>query len=192
MTLARIMLGGTGILSLGGCMMMGGWGHAAGPTGTHMDGHMGPQWTVAAPQRAESTGDGLTMTLSIPTAAAGTTITIGAQLRSGAGDPEPTDAEVLLRIEGPDGGTHNVRMQRVPSSGAPTHQAQYLFAAPGRYAVTAEARSGAAPDVRRVSVTTVAEVASPPAFWRGWSVPAAIIGSLAMVAMMAFMMGSGR
>lgn len=190
MTLARAVLGVATMPLFGGCMMAGGWGHGGVPARTYADGHMAPDWTVAAPLRAEATGDGLTIVLSIPTPAAGSVVTIGVQLRSDGGDPE-ADAEIRLRIDGPGGSIDDLPMQRDRSSGAGTYQAQYGFAVPGRYAVTAEARSGAGAEVRTVSVSARAEVAAPAGYRHDWAVPAAIIGGIGMVAMMAFLMGSG-
>lgn len=188
MTLSRAVLGIAGIPLLGGCMA-GGWGHTGVPAGTYVSGHMGPGWTVPSSQRAEGTGDGLSIVLLIPAPTAGTVGTIAVQLRSGPGDPEPADAEIRLRIEGPVGSVDDLPMQRERSSGAWTYQAQYGFAVPGRYVVTAEARFGAGTDVRTVSVTTGAEVGAAREYRHDWSVPV-FVGGLGMVAMMVFMMAS--
>jgi hypothetical protein len=190
MTLARAVFGVAGIPLLGGCMMAGAWGHAGGPAGPSSDEHMAARWTAAASQGAEATADGLTIVLSIPAPTAGRLVTIGAHLRSDDSDQAPADAEIRLRVVGPGGSADDLPMRRDRSSEAGTHQAQYRFSVPGRHVVTAEARSGAGEDVRTASVTADAEVAAAPVYRHHWSLPAAIIGSLAMVAMMAFMMAS--
>jgi hypothetical protein len=187
MNLEKAVLSVAAVPLLGGWMMMGGIGHTGGPAGMAGAAHMesGP---VAAPlERAEATSEGLTISLSFAPSSAGELVAIEARLRADDGSAEPTDGEIRLRIEAPDGSVEEIRMQPVRSF-AGTYGAQYVFPTAGLYLVTAEGRVGTGADVRTVSVTSRAEVGPETRDGRhGWIAPA-IVGGLGMAALMALMM----
>lgn len=139
---------------------------------------MAPDWTVAAPLRAEATGDGLTIVLSIPAPAAGSVVTIGVQLRSDGGDPE-ADAEIRLRIEGPGEASTTSPCSGIGRPGQGPTRRSTDSPCRGRYGVTAEARSGTGAEVRTVSVSARAEVAAPAVYRHDWSVRKSLGTSLA-------------
>lgn len=190
MHLTRAALGVVGIPLLSGCMMMGAVGHAGGLTGMGVTGHMESGRPAPLRQRAEATSSGLTIALSFPRPTSGGACTISALLRSDGGAREPTDGEVWLHVQTPGGSVDRLPMERYESSTGWIYQTRYVFLTSGLYVVTADARSSAGKEVRTVSVTTRAEVsARAHSAGHDWLPPAALIGSLGMVAMMVIMMG---
>lgn len=189
MNLTRVVLSVAGIPFLGGCMMMGGVGHTGNP-GMMSDAGRAPGGQPPAPvQRAEASGGGLSIALAFPSPSGGEPVAIDAWLLTDSIHRDLTDGEIWLRIETPDGGVDQLRMRRRHSSATATFQAQYGFADAGLYLVTAEGRAGTGADVRTVSVTARTVVGGDMhGGRRGWLVPAAVLGSLGMAALMAFMM----
>jgi hypothetical protein len=171
-------------------MIMGGWGHTAGIAGAGVTGHVPSHQTIAPFQRSEASSGNLTITLSFPTPTGGSVVTVSAVLRSDGHDRDPADGEIWLPVERPDGRVDQLPMQRYQSATGAIYQAPYGFPTSGLYVVTADARAGTGTDARTVSVTTRAEVvAAAPGERHDWLIPAAVLGSLGMVAMMVFMTG---
>ncbi len=86
----------------------------------------------------------------------------------------------------PGGSVDQLRMQRLHASATATFQARYSFAADGLYLVTAEGRAGKGAHVRTVSVTARAVVGQDMhGGGHDWLMPAAVLGGLGMLAMMA-------
>ena len=186
----RAVLTIAGIPLLSGCMMMGGWGHLAGPMGTHVPGDVTSGQGMVASQQADASSDGLTITLSVPVPTGGALVTISAWLRADHDDREPADGEVWLHIRTPRGNVDRLRMREPGFVGEGTFHAEYAFATSGAYVVTAEARSGTGRDARTVSVTAEVEVGD--ARWDDsaqWVTPVVVVGSLGMLALMAVLMG---
>lgn len=176
---------------LSGCMMMGGMGHTGSLSGWDQTGHATNGHAGAPLHRAEASSDGLTIVLSVAAPSGRAPVAIDAWLRADTAGHEITDGEVWLRIQAPDGHVDQLRMQRLDAAPAGAYSAQYGFPTPGRYFVTAVARSGTGADARTVSVTAGVDIGSPAHDGHhGWVMPVAILGGLTMVAMMALMMGN--
>ena len=187
MRLIEAGLGVAAVPLLSGCMMMAGWGHTAA-LDTHATGHMVSAQRVVWSQRAEASSDGLTVTLFVPVSESAVVI-ISAGLRSEHDDQGPADGEIWLRIRTPDGTVDRFRMQEPRSPGDGMYRARYAFVASGTYVVTADARSGTGEAARTVSVT--AEVVAGDDPWHDqhhWLTPAAFVGGVGILALMAVMM----
>jgi len=185
----RILLSVAGIPLLGGCMMMGGPGHMAHLGSMDQSGHSMRTATATASQHAAATSNGLTIEIFVPTPSQGAAVTIDARVSANGDDHEVIDGDVWLRIQTPSGTIEQVRMQRPYSSTGGTYRAEYRFLTAGLYLVTAEGREGSGSELRTASVTT--EVVVTGAQHGGdhdWLMPAAILGGLGMIAMMAVMM----
>lgn len=190
MRLTMAVLSVAGVPLLGGCMMMGGWGHAAGLMGPGLTRPGVSEQRTASWRHAEAASDGLTLTLAFPVPTGGDGVTISAWLRWDDDVPEPPDGEIWLRIQTPGGSVDRVRMQEPASPADGTYRAWYAFVMSGTYVVTADARSGTGADTRMVSVT--AEMETGDVRWdgeSGWVTPAALAGGLGMLALWAAMMG---
>ncbi len=190
MHLTRAVLGIAGVPLVSGCMMMGGWGHTAGPASAHKKDHTVSGQTPASPVRSEASNGGLTIMLSLPRPTMDSVATITASLRSDRGDQEPIDGEIWLRVQTPSGSVDQLRMQKEHSLAGGIYQAQYGFPTLGLYAMTADARAGAGTDLRTVSVMIEVEIGdNRPEDGHHWLTPAALGGGLGMLALMAVMMG---
>ena len=191
MNLARVLLGIVWAPTLSGCMMLGGMGHTGGPGAMPLVGHAESRGMPLPHQRAEASNGGLAIELSIPSPSGTAAVAIDARLNTDNSHHELTDANVWLRIQTPSGRVDKIHMQLRESSSAGTYRAHYAFpAADGLYLVTAEGRTGTGADLKTASVTVEVEAGGAA---RGgghhWRTPAAVLGGLGMVAMMALMMG---
>lgn len=188
---ARAVLSAAGVPLLGGCMMMGGLGHTAQLGSMDESGHAVTNAVATSPQRAAASTNGLTIEILVPTPIQGAAVTIDARVSADGDDHEVFDGDVWLRIRTPSGTVEQVRMERPYSSTGRTYRAEYRFPAAGLYVVTAEGREGSGSELRTASVTTEVEVGGTPHRGQhGWLMPAAILGGLGMIAMMAVMMGN--
>lgn len=188
---ARILLSVAGVPLLAGCMMMGGSGHTAYLGPTHEPGHTVRSVVTTSPLHAAASTNGLVIEIFVPTASQGAAVTIDARVFADGDDHEVIEGAVWLRIQTPNGAVEEIRMQRPQSSTGGTYRAEYRFLLAGLYLVTAVGREGSGSDLRTASVTTEVEVTSTPhGDQHGWLMPAAILGGLGMIAMMAVMMGN--
>lgn len=179
------VLGAAGVLLLGGCMMMGGLGHAHGLAGMQVTRHLETGRTTGLQERAEASSGDFTITLSFPAPTRGSTRTISALLRSDRGDRESTDEAVLLRIQTPGGSVDELPMQGYPSPGGRIYQTQYRFETSGLYVLTADARARAGEDMPTVSVTIRAAVGTEAdSHWHGGRRLQPSFAGLGMVVMM--------
>jgi hypothetical protein len=184
------MLNTAWVSVLSGCMMGGGMGHTSGTdwmgeTGYAKDGQRPPPL-----QRAEASSAGLTIALSFPTPSSNATVPIDARLFADSAELELIDATIWLRIQTPSGEVAELRMQRLDPSSEGAYQARYTFTTAGLYLLTAEGQTGTGADKRAVSVTARAQVNGHGEHGgHDWNMPAAVLGGVAMVAMMAVMMG---
>ena len=189
MYLTRLVLGAAWVPLLTGCMAMGGLGHTGGPGGMASAGYAENGQARAPVQHVEASNGGLSIALSFPRPSGGAGVAIDARLRADSADDDLTDANIWLQVRSPSGGVTRLPMQLLHSSQPGTYRAQYSFSAPGLYLVAAEGRTGTGADVRTVSVTTAVEVGTEAHDGRHhWFTPAALLGGLGMVAMMALMM----
>jgi hypothetical protein len=176
------VLGIVGIPWLSGCMMMSGMAGAVGMDHGWGEGDDG--W-----QQAEARNADLTLTLSFPAPARGGTVPIDARVATEDGRGQLTDPEIWLRVRTPGGSVERVRMEPVGPAPAGAFQTRYDFRSSGRYLVTADGRVGTGDAARTVSVTSEAAVRG---HHRGghhdWLGPAAVLGGLAMTALMVAMM----
>lgn len=179
----RMLLGLAWVLLLGGCMMSPVGYHGGLYDGRARGGRPGPL------QQAEAREGDLTIGLSFPRPVGGAPTPIDVRLGTDDDPPDPADADVRLRVVKPDGGVDQLAMRHTGDPAAATeYRAPYTFRTPGIYALTAEARVGAGAKARTVSVTTRSEVV--PWTYDGhwdWLTPAALLGGLGMLAMMAVM-----
>jgi len=181
-----------GAMLLGGSVALGGMGHG-GNLGAHA-GHEGARLVPVPLHRAEASSSGLTIALSYPRPSSGVAVAIDARLRGDGTPHELNDATVWLRIEAPDGSVEELPMPPLSASATGTHRVQYVFPSAGVHLLTAEGQVGMGAAARTVSVTTATDVGREASAidHRHWHAPAALLGGLGMVAMMALMMaGSG-
>jgi len=167
---------------LSGCMM--GW--MAGPAPMSATNH-GPS---AGLWQAEARNGDLRIALVFPVPTGDAPVPVEVRLATDE-DRELAEADVWLRIRTPGGNVEQFRMEPARSSAAGTFETQYGFRTTGIHLVTAEARVGSGSSDRMASVTIEADVTGAQSSHRGWWAPAAILGGVAMVLLMALMKGDG-
>jgi hypothetical protein len=153
----RIIISFLWVVTLGGCMMMGGMGsmHSTGEMGDSGHRHTGRNhdgWLSAETHRGD-----LTLTLSFPDPQIDVTVPIEARLYKESDDQELTDVSVRLLISTPDGSKDQIRMRQPKSSATGTYEAQYNFSAAGTYIVTIDGRIGMGAEVSSISVSIETE-----------------------------------